>query len=110
MADLSEGTLVAYVDGELDPREHARVAALVTASPELQARVAVFASTRMQLAGAFKNVHDDPVPQGLLDTVMSSPRAKTDRPSRVASRGWQLPLGWQTQSSGLISVHSPSQH
>lgn len=107
MPDLSDETLVAYVDGELDPVERARVAELVDASPEAEARVAVFASTRKQLAAAFHDVLDEPVPQRLIDAVATTSPARLSLPAapRAAhsspGAGWLQSFGWLFAPSAL---------
>lgn len=59
----------AWLDGELDAGEAARVEAEVRADPELQARAAEHRALRARLGAAFAAVADAPVPQRLVDSV-----------------------------------------
>lgn len=62
---------MAFVDGELDPAEHARIAAAIAERPDLAARVAVFTATGRKLGELFDAQMRDPVPQELIDLLMS---------------------------------------
>ena len=62
-------TLMAYVDGELDPVERTEIDAIVAADPAVAARVAALRTQRERLARAFAPVLNEPVPQRLTDAA-----------------------------------------
>jgi anti-sigma factor RsiW len=75
-----EETLMAYADGELDEETRAEITAAVEQDPELARRVAQQRALRAQVAGAYSDVLDQPVPDRL----------------RAAARG---PLGNEAQAT-----------
>ncbi len=72
MADLTDETLMAYADGELDSAARAQVEALLTRSPDGHARLAVFKKTGTPLAELFRKPMDEPPPAHLVALVMAS--------------------------------------
>lgn len=120
MAVLSDETLMAYVDGELDAAGCARVEADAERNADVRARIERFRSTGLQ---ALKPPHDAiaalPVPQFLLDTVAAAgPRAGSGttkfKPTLVSAsahpeRGSRVsvlrrPVGWQPALAYAASI------
>jgi len=73
MNPIDDDTLQAYVDGELDPAEAARVDAALAQDEVLARRVRQLQALNTQLRAAFDPVLDEPVPARL--TAMLQPRA-----------------------------------
>jgi hypothetical protein len=67
--NLSEETLMAYVDGELDGLTRDQVARAVAADPELARRVAAHQALRDRVRAGFDPVLKEPVPARLLSLV-----------------------------------------
>ena len=65
MANTDE-TLMAYVDGELDPQARALLEAQLVVDPQLAARVGRHRDLRARMRAAFDNVVQEPVPESLL--------------------------------------------
>jgi len=63
---VNDETLFAWLDGELDPTEAARVAAEVEADPELTAKAARQRALRARLTEAFGTVVEAPVPEHIV--------------------------------------------
>jgi anti-sigma factor ChrR (cupin superfamily) len=70
--NLSEETLMAYVDGELDGSTREQVARAVAADPEVARRVAAHQALRGKLRAGFDPVLEEPVPARLLSLVHSA--------------------------------------
>lgn len=70
MSEISDETLMAYADGELDGAERVRVETYLARDPAGTERLAVFAATGKTLANLFDQPMREPVPQRLLDVVM----------------------------------------
>jgi anti-sigma factor ChrR (cupin superfamily) len=66
---ISEETLMAYADGELDAAARARVEAAMQEDPEIRKRVARHRALRETLQGAFSAVLQEPVPERLLEAA-----------------------------------------
>ncbi|MGC1458296.1 MAG: hypothetical protein WA825_08485 [Steroidobacteraceae bacterium] len=73
---LSEETLMAYVDGELDGPTREQVARAVAADPEVAQRVAAHQALRGKLRAGFDPILKEPVPARLISLVHSTPGAK----------------------------------
>ncbi|HRD92974.1 MAG TPA: hypothetical protein PK201_07580 [Accumulibacter sp.] len=86
MTKLDEVTLMAYVDGELDPRRAAEVEALLAEDAEARATVRMFRDSAASLRGPFDQVLREPVPERLLATV-NRPTTDKVRDIRSARRG-----------------------
>lgn len=69
----SKETLSAFIDGELDPTERARVAALVDSDQKLKAFVADQDALRSALQAAFAGTISEPIPDRLLKAVAETP-------------------------------------
>lgn len=70
---LSDETLMAYVDGELDEERRAAVAQAVATDPEVARRVAQQRLLRASLQAAFAGVLDEPVPEHLVRAAHTAP-------------------------------------
>ena len=81
--NLSEETLMAYVDGELDRPTREQIAKAVAADPEVARRVAAHQAVRGTLRAAFDPVLKEPVPARLLSLVQAAPTAS--KPAQVLS-------------------------
>lgn len=73
---VDEMKFFAWLDGELDADEAARVEAQVAADPELQSRAAEHRAMQSRLGRAFAAVADAPVPQRLADAVRGGERER----------------------------------
>lgn len=72
MAHLTDETLMAYADGELDPTARARVEVLIAENPQSRERLKIFTSTGAPVAAAFDDILDEPVPAHLSAFVMNA--------------------------------------
>ena len=86
MTKLDEETLMAYVDGELDPRRAAEVEALLAEDAEARATVQMFRDSAALVRGAFDPILREPVPERLLAAV-NAPATGKVRDIRSARRG-----------------------
>lgn len=98
---ISEETLMAYADGELDAAARASVEAAMQQDPEIRKRVARHRALRETMQGAFSAVLKEPVPERLLQaargqggapkgTVVDLSLARqAARKNSAASRRWQ---------------------
>ena len=73
MTDISDETLMAYADGELDASGCARVETYIAEDQKGAARLAVFMSTGRSLGMLYDEPMRQPAPQRLIETVLSSP-------------------------------------
>jgi hypothetical protein len=67
--NIDEARLMAYVDGELEAADAARVETAIAADPRLAAYVRRHAALRARLGDAYAGVLDQPVPERLLATI-----------------------------------------
>lgn len=73
---ISEETLMAYVDGELDAATRASVEAAMQEDPDITKRVARHRAVREAMRGAFSAVLDEPVPDRLIAAArQAAPRS-----------------------------------
>jgi hypothetical protein len=75
---ISEAELLAYVDGELDAADRARVEAAIETDELLARRVATQRGLRARLNASYNAVLDEAVPQRLLDVLNARPAASTN--------------------------------
>lgn len=85
MMKLDEETLMAYVDGELDPHRAAEVEALLAEDAEARATVQMFRDSAALVRGAFDPILREPVPARLLAAVNAPVTGKV-RDIRLARR------------------------
>lgn len=81
MADLTDETLMAYADGQLDPVRRATVEAAVRQDPQARERLKIFVATGEPLAKFFDPQLKAPVPDHLVSLVLNDkkPRNLWDR-------------------------------
>lgn len=72
---VSDETLMALADGELDIAEAGRLRARFAAEPELAARFALFAETRALASAAYRDVADERPPASLVEAIRRADRA-----------------------------------
>jgi hypothetical protein len=70
---VSDETLMAFADGEVDPATRAIVEAAMRDDPEVRRRVAHHQALREVVKGAFAAVIDEPVPQRLIAAARGAP-------------------------------------
>lgn len=87
-----EEAIFAYIDGELEGEELARIAAAIDADPELQAMVAQHRALSARLQGAFSTVIDAAVPTALSAAVTAG--ADVVSLAEARSRREQRRLSW----------------
>lgn len=73
MSTLDEETLLAYVDGQLDPARAAEVEARLADDPEARETVRVFRESAALLHGRFDAPLHQPIPERLLATLRDTP-------------------------------------
>jgi anti-sigma factor RsiW len=95
-AQISDETLCAYIDGELDAGERARVEAALADDPEIAARIESLRRADSAIEAAFDPAALGPVPRHLTDLVE---QASTSSPATVipfrraaVTSAWRLPL------------------
>jgi hypothetical protein len=102
---LSEETLMAYVDGELDGPTREQVAKAVAADPALARRVAAHQALRGTVRAAFDSVLEEPVPARLLSLVQSAPTGSKPaqvlpfRARSVPQRSW---VQWTSLAASFV--------
>ncbi|EIL99360.1 hypothetical protein RHOFW104T7_10000 [Rhodanobacter thiooxydans] len=115
MNPIDDDTLQAYVDGELDASDAARVDAALTHDDVLARRVRQARAVRAQLRAAFDPVLDEPVPErlsALLQPPVAMPvtplvvpvGTRTDTTRRRAPRRWFVPGAALAASVALLAV------
>lgn len=70
MALLSDETLMAYADGELDAAARSRVEAILARDPESRQRLEIFSSTGEPLKQLYNKPMEEPVPPHLVALVL----------------------------------------
>ena len=102
---LSDETLMAYVDGELDATARAEVEAAMLQNPELAQRVARQKALRGRVRLAFQKVADEPVPERLLAAVHAAPAVRRESNvipiRRKPQRRWSWPE-WSAIAASLV--------
>ena len=118
MNPIDEDTLQAYVDGELDASDAARIEAALAHDDVLARRVERARAVRAQLRAAFDPVLDEPVP-ARLSALLQPPSAQSATPAtspvmpagghgatrrRTARRRWFVPGAALAASVALLAV------
>jgi hypothetical protein len=108
---FSSETLMAYADGELDEPTRGEIEAAMHEDAEIATQVAQHQSLRAELAAAFDDVLDEPIPERLEETVREAPIAAvataTDmtsaRPAHAPEKksAWSLPQ-WTAIAVSLV--------
>ena len=73
MAEVSDETLMAYADGELDAAACSELEALLPDRPDLIARIEIFKRTRIGVGAPFEAVLNEPIPAELIARIRSAP-------------------------------------
>ncbi len=129
MKNITDETLMAYVDDELDADARAAVETAMASNPDVARRVARQQELRGRMRAAFDGVLDEPVPERLITAARRAPaassaagvtdlgRARARKAERSARWSWpqwaaiaaSLVVGvlvsqalWRQQSGGLI--------
>lgn len=88
-SDMSDETLVAYLDGELAPAERARLEEHLAADPDLRARLEYLRGGGGDFAGAFERLFESAPADRLgamLERVQAESEARRRRPARGGFR------------------------
>src|SRR3982751_84386 len=95
---VNDETFFAWLDGELDAGEAARVEAEVAADPRLSGMAAEHRAMQARLKGAFDPVLDAPLPEQLLGAVGNPPEAHvidlSEARNRRDARRWASISQW----------------
>ena len=106
--NYDDETLMAYADGELDAAQRAEIGAAVAGDPELARRVEKHRALRADVAGAFADVIDQPMPQRLLSAANAGAAAGASRGGKVLqfpSRGSRPPgPRWQAREWAAMAA------
>ena len=103
--NLSEETLMAYVDGELDDSARKQVEVAIAEDPQVARRVAKHQALRGRLRSSFATVLDEPVPQRLVSlvraaaTVPGPPQVLQFRRKPAVQRPW---LQWSSLAASFV--------
>jgi hypothetical protein len=96
--------LMAYVDGELDAKRSAEIAAAVEKEPALARRVEQQRALRAKISGAFAKVLDQPVPDRLTRAAQAN-RGNVlkfpARPARAPAAPWRA-REWAAMAASLL--------
>jgi hypothetical protein len=94
---ISEETLLAYADGELDAATRAEVEAAIAADPALAQKVEQHRALRSLVSRAYEPVLDEPMPARLLAAAQAAPArskvvdlaaARAERQPKPAAQRW----------------------
>jgi hypothetical protein len=95
---VSDETLMAYADGEVDAATRAIIEAAIRDDPEIRRRVAHHQALREVVKGAFGAVIEEPVPQRLIDAARRVPAGNV-----VALAGARVAAAAKAPRRGLRS-------
>jgi anti-sigma factor ChrR (cupin superfamily) len=120
---ISEETLMAYADGELDAATRASVEQAMQSDPDIGKRIARHRALREAMQGAFSSVLEEPVPNRLLDAARGRTAASTgavidlSSAREAARQRTSAPRRWQPAAMaaslliglglGFFAWHSP---
>jgi hypothetical protein len=103
---VSDETFFAWMDGELDRAEAARVEAAVAADPRLTALADEHRAMQSRLQGAFDRLLDAPVPDATLEAVRNPARADVidlaEAKKRRERRNWPSVAQWGSIAATLV--------
>ena len=103
---VSDETFFAWLDGELDPQEAARVEAAVATDARLSTMAAEHRAMQAKLKEAFGPILDAPLPEPILAAARTPPGAdlidfaKASR--RRESRSWPSVAQWTAMAATLV--------
>lgn len=116
---MSDETFFAWLDGELEPAEAARVEAAVAADPRLSAIADEHRKMQSSIRGTFDTLLETPVPDSILAAVRNSPTAEvldfTQAKKRRELRRWTSAAQWGSMAATLavgivVGTAFPHQH
>ena len=102
---IDDAALMAYVDGELSADERAEIERALAADPALRAQFETHQKMRAELAGAYGDILDDPVPEQLLAAARgSAPQAAEveDLSARREARAKWSVREWGAMAASLV--------
>jgi len=110
--NYDDETLMAYADGEIDGAQRAEIAAAAAKDPGLARRVEKHRALRAQVAGAFADVVDQPLPARLLSAANGDTVAVKDVRAKRGDKILQFPLpgarapgpGWRLREWGAMAA------
>lgn len=108
MGDVSDETLMAFVDGELSPAERMRIEAIIAGSPDLRARMALFDATGRRLSAEFAGALNAPLPQKLVDLVLGHGAGKGGERARLRHAGTIRPPALRDRIARAQSLELPA--
>ena len=83
--NITEEMLIAFADGELDPRDRETVMRAVAADPELGQKLAAHQRLRTRLSEHFEPLTEEPVPDRLKALLVQKPGSEDDNVVSLAS-------------------------
>jgi len=102
---VSDERFFAWLDGELEPEDAARVETDVAADPRLSAMAAEHRAMQAQLKGAFDSLLDAPVSGSILAAVRNPPQADVvdfaQAKARREPRRWPSTAQWGAMAATL---------
>ena len=102
---VSDETFFAWLDGELDPAEAARVEAAVAANPRLSAMADEHRDMQSNLRGAFERLLEAPVPDAMLTFIRNRRTADVldfaQAKKRREARRWPSVAQWSSLAATL---------
>jgi anti-sigma factor RsiW len=111
--DVSEGDLLAFVDGALDPSRAAEVAAHLAAEPETAAKVEEWRRQNQSLRALYRHVEEEDVPHRLRAVLRPAPARSRRWPLAAAAvfllllgaaAGWHGRARWGSDSDAAIAL------
>jgi hypothetical protein len=105
---VSDETLMAYADGEVDAATRAIIEAAMREDPEVRRRIAEHRALREAMQGSFSAVLDEPVPQRLIDAARGQSAAPAGNVvdlarARRAAAGQPL-KGWRSRRPAAMAA------
>ncbi len=79
MTEVNDEMLMAYADGELDPKEMQAIARAVAADPVLARRVGLFRTSRVLARDTLSTDLQEPLPERLVAAIMQPANSATPR-------------------------------
>jgi len=95
--NISDETLMAYADGELQPAAHAEIEAAIARDPELAGAVERHRALAARIRAGYEGIAEEPVPERLVALFARTPVAPAGNLATLrAGRGratvrWQMP-------------------
>ena len=84
MHDIDDEFLIAYLDGELNGTDYARIESALSKDEALKSRLGVLADTTVLVRRAFDDVLHEPIPARLLAAALGDKPPAPPRMSAVA--------------------------